>query len=66
MQVARSLEAELSPRGVGVVIEAQHLCMSLRGSKTAGTTTVTSAFLGELSDSASLQSRFFATERMHG
>jgi GTP cyclohydrolase I len=66
MQVARWLESAVSPRGVGVVLEAEHLCMSLRGSKTTGTTTVTSAFLGELEHSESLRSRFFDHERKRG
>src|SRR4051812_47218547 len=42
MQVARWLEEHLAPRGVGVVIEAEHLCMSLRGVRKPGTRTVTS------------------------
>lgn len=66
VQVARLLESELSPRGVGVVLEAEHACMSLRGSKTVGTTIVTSAFFGELENSDSLQARFFTGEGKHG
>jgi GTP cyclohydrolase I len=66
MQVAGWLESTISPRGVGVVLEAEHLCMSLRGSKTTGATTVTSVFLGELEHSDSLQSRFFNQERKRG
>ena len=45
-QVADALERRLNPRGVMVVIEAEHLCMSMRGVKKAGTTTVTSAVRG--------------------
>ena len=45
-QVADALDASLSPKGVMVVIEAEHLCMSMRGVKKAGTTTVTSAVRG--------------------
>jgi GTP cyclohydrolase I len=66
VQVARLLDSQLAPRGVGVVLEAEHLCMSLRGSKTVGSTTITSAFLGELEQSESLRARFFASERKHG
>jgi GTP cyclohydrolase IA len=45
-QVAEVLERALSPRGVFVVIEAEHLCMSMRGVKKPGSVTVTSAVRG--------------------
>ena len=45
-QVADWLQENLSPRGVGVVIEAEHLCMSLRGVRAAGSRTITSALHG--------------------
>lgn len=45
-EVADALENSLDPRGVMVVIEAEHLCMSMRGVKKAGTSTVTSAVRG--------------------
>lgn len=45
-QVADALESSLDPRGVMVVIEAEHLCMAMRGVQKAGTTTVTSAVRG--------------------
>ncbi len=45
-QVADALEASLDPRGVMVVVEAEHLCMAMRGVKAAGTTTVTSSVRG--------------------
>ena len=45
-QVADWLQRELEPKGVGVVIEAEHLCMSLRGVQKHGATTVTSALHG--------------------
>src|SRR5687768_6701152 len=45
-QVAGWLQEHLQPKGVGVVIEAEHLCMSLRGVQAAGATTVTSALHG--------------------
>jgi GTP cyclohydrolase I len=47
-QIAEHLERHLTPRGVGVVIEAEHTCMSLRGPRAAGARTVTSALLGTL------------------
>jgi GTP cyclohydrolase I len=45
-QIADALQAKLEPRGVMVVIEAEHLCMSMRGVRRPGTTTVTSAVRG--------------------
>lgn len=45
-QIADELVASLQPRGVLVVIEAEHLCMSMRGVQKPGTTTVTSAVRG--------------------
>jgi len=46
MQVADEIERVLKPRGVMVVVEAEHLCMSMRGIKKPGSTTVTSAVRG--------------------
>jgi GTP cyclohydrolase I len=51
-QVADRLEAVLSPRGVLVVVEAEHLCMSMRGVRKPGALTVTSAVRGLMRDSA--------------
>ena len=45
-QVADWLERELEPKGVGVVLEAEHMCMSLRGVQKLGAKTVTSAMRG--------------------
>ena len=45
-QVADAIEGSLQPRGVLVVIEAEHLCMSMRGVRKPGTTTVTSSVTG--------------------
>ncbi len=59
-QVADCLEAELAPRGVGVVLEAEHLCMSLRGVRATGSRTVTSALRGLLRDDARSRAEFFA------
>jgi GTP cyclohydrolase I len=60
VQVADALEGELTPRGVGVVLRAEHLCMSMRGVQATGATTVTTAFRGVLADDATLQSRFMS------
>jgi GTP cyclohydrolase IA len=47
-QVAGWLQDELAPRGVGVVLEAEHLCMTLRGVQATGARTVTSTLHGRL------------------
>jgi GTP cyclohydrolase I len=59
-QIADWLQAELSPRGVGVVIEAEHLCMSVRGVRSAGASTVTSALHGLLRDRPASRAEFLA------
>jgi GTP cyclohydrolase I len=60
MQVARWLAEHLEPRGVGVVIEAEHTCMTLRGALASGSSTVTSALLGSLRDDARSRQEFLA------
>jgi GTP cyclohydrolase IA len=47
VEIAEAMETALQPKGVMVVIEAEHLCMSMRGIKKAGSTTVTSAVRGQ-------------------
>jgi len=59
-QVAGWLERELEPKGVGVVLEAEHLCMSLRGVRASGSRTVTSAVRGILRTDARSRAEFFA------
>jgi GTP cyclohydrolase IA len=59
-QVAVWLERELEPKGVGVVLEAEHLCMSLRGVRASGSRTVTSAVRGILRTDARSRAEFFA------
>src|SRR3712207_99966 len=59
-QIADWLQDQMAPRGVGVVIEAEHLCMTLRGVRASETTTVTSALHGQLRDRASSRAEFFA------
>src|SRR5215211_3127885 len=55
-QIADALDEVLKPRGVLVVIEAEHLCMAMRGIRKPGATTVTSAVRGQFRDSASTRS----------
>ncbi|GAA3760160.1 GTP cyclohydrolase I FolE [Microbacterium kribbense] len=57
-QIADHLQHHLAPRGVGVVLEAEHMCMTLRGVRAVGTTTVTSAFRGVLRDDENLRAAF--------
>jgi GTP cyclohydrolase I len=59
-QVAGWLEDQLAPKGVGVVLEAEHLCMSLRGVHASGSRTVTSCLHGLLRDDARSRAEFFA------
>ena len=60
MQVARCLEANLRPRGTGVVLEAEHTCMTQRGIRALGAKTVTSALLGTLRTDPRSRAEFFA------
>ncbi len=62
-QIADHLRHGLSPRGVGVVIEATHTCMSLRGAKVAGARTVTSALQGDLRSNSALRAEFLSLAR---
>ena len=59
-QVANWLQTHLRPRGVGVVIEAEHLCMTLRGVRATGTTTATSSLLGTLREDPRSRAEFLA------
>jgi GTP cyclohydrolase I len=62
-QVAEHLQTQLAPRGVGVVVEAEHTCMSLRGAKAEGTRTVTSALFGHLRDNPAARAEFLGLTR---
>ena len=59
-QIAGWLVEHLQPRGVGVVIEAEHTCMTMRGVQALGSSTVTSTLLGMLREDARSRSEFFA------
>ncbi len=58
VQIADWLADTLAPRGVGVVIEAEHLCMTLRGVQAAGTSTSTSALRGLLRERPQTRAEF--------
>ena len=59
-QVAGWLQRELEPQGVGVVLEAEHACMSIRGVQKPGATTVTSALHGLVRDDPRTRQEFLA------
>jgi GTP cyclohydrolase IA len=59
-QVAGWLEEHLAPQGVGVVLEAEHMCMSLRGVQKPGARTVTSALHGRLRDDQRTRQEFLS------
>lgn len=59
-QIANCLNNALKPNGVGVILEAEHLCMSLRGVQKSGTKTMTSTLLGTLRHDPRAREEFFA------
>ncbi len=58
MQIANTLQELLNPKGVGVVIEAQHLCMKARGVEKQNTIMTTSSFKGGFKENAKTRSEF--------
>jgi len=62
-QVADCLQSELSPKGVGVVLRAEHQCMTLRGVRAHDSATLTSALHGHLRTDPAARSEFFALTR---
>ncbi len=59
-RIADHLQDQLQARGVGVVIEAEHTCMSLRGARAVGARTTTSALFGQLRDDPGSRAEFLA------
>ncbi len=57
-QIVAAIEAALAPHGVAAMLEAEHLCMSMRGVQKPGTLTVTTRFTGRFRDNAAEQARF--------
>jgi GTP cyclohydrolase IA len=62
-QIATAIDEVLKPRGVAVLIEAEHTCMSIRGVGKPGASTVTTRFLGSFCDSTEDQMRFVTLAR---
>jgi GTP cyclohydrolase IA len=65
-QIATAIEEILRPRGVAVMLEAEHMCMSLRGAEKPGALTVTTQFRGSLRDDPNEQLRFLTALRGGG
>jgi GTP cyclohydrolase I len=63
-QIAEAIERALRPRGVAVLIEAEHQCMSTRGVRQPGVKTITTRFTGALDSDASYRDRFL--QMVHG
>ena len=59
-QIADAIMKELAPKGVMIMLEAEHMCMTMRGVKKPGSKTVSIATRGVFEDNALLQQQFFA------
>ena len=62
-QILRALDDHLAPRGAAVLIEAEHMCMSMRGVRKPGAVTTTLRFSGRFRDDPTEQARFFTLAR---
>ncbi len=62
-QIANAIQSSLKPRGVAVMIEAEHMCMEMRGVQKQGSTTLTTTFTGEFKTNATEQARFITLSR---
>jgi GTP cyclohydrolase I len=62
-QIATAIEEILKPRGVAVMLEAEHMCMSVRGVEKPGSSTITTQFIGSFKENADEQVRFITMVR---
>ena len=62
-QIVQAMETSLKPRGVAVMVEAEHMCMSMRGIQKQGASTVTTQFTGRFRDNAQEQWKFLTQLR---
>jgi GTP cyclohydrolase I len=62
-QIATAIEEILKPSGIAVMVEAEHMCMSLRGVEKPGSSTITTQFIGSFRDNPDDQVRFIAMVR---
>lgn len=60
VQIADWLESELAPKGVGVLLDAEHFCMTIRGVQKPGARTTTSALRGRVRDDPRTRAEFLA------
>jgi len=65
-EIAQTLNSKIEPKGVAVVIEAQHLCMMMRGVEKQGTRVTTSAMLGKFREDQRSRLEFLALVRSNG
>ncbi len=65
-QIADAIMKYLTPKGVMVVLEAEHMCMTMRGVRKPGSKTVSIAVRGVFEENTELQNRFFQMLRMDG
>ena len=65
-QIAKSIDETLNPRGVAVMIEAEHMCMAMRGVQKQGSTTLTTTFTGAFKTEPTEQVRFMTMIRGRG
>jgi GTP cyclohydrolase IA len=63
-QIAQAIDETLQPRGVAVFVEAEHMCMAMRGIQKTGSTTLTTTFTGAFKDNAAEQARFMSMVRL--
>ncbi|MGH9739476.1 MAG: GTP cyclohydrolase I FolE [Candidatus Acidiferrales bacterium] len=65
-QIATTIQEQLNPQGVGVIIEARHLCMVMRGVEKQNSAAVTSAMLGEFRDNKQTRDEFLSlVQKIH-
>lgn len=62
-QITDTIDNALKPRGIAVLIEAEHMCMSMRGVQKQGASTITTRFTGVFRDDPAEQARFFSMVR---
>jgi GTP cyclohydrolase I len=65
-EIADAIDAAIAPQGVGVIVEAEHLCMMMRGVQTQRSTTVTSAMRGVFKTQVQTRNEFLSLVRHNG